>query len=85
MVRLVEVLRRVLVFRTIAATDVPALEAETQVNPLIACLQTLLAPVRRSRLRIRCEVEMLTFLAEFHKLLRRRQIPKYQLAVALYA
>src|SRR6267142_2432574 len=46
---LVEVLCRMPVERVVAAADVTALEAETQVHPLVARLKTFLAPVRRLR------------------------------------
>jgi hypothetical protein len=43
---LVEVLCRVLVFRSVAASDVPADEAQAQVHPGITCFQTILAALR---------------------------------------
>ena len=42
---LVEMLRRVLVLRRIAASDVTAGEAESKMDPGITCLQALLAPL----------------------------------------
>ena len=42
-----EVLRRVAIRRLIAATDVPALEAEPEVDPVVARLETLFATVGR--------------------------------------
>ena len=39
----------VLVFRTITAADVTAGEAETQMNPVVAHFQALLAAVRAGR------------------------------------
>src|SRR5690242_19871333 len=47
-VRLVEVLRRVLVGRAVATPHVPALQTEPKMHPLRVHLQTLLAPVRRA-------------------------------------
>ena len=46
MVGRVKVFGGVLVLRGIAAANVPADEAETQMNPAIACLETILAAVR---------------------------------------
>ena len=43
-----EVLRRVLVLRLIAAADVPAGEAESEMNPGVAHLQAFLTSVRRA-------------------------------------
>jgi hypothetical protein len=43
MLRFVKVFGGVLVLRRIAAADVPALEAQTQVNPRIAHLHALFA------------------------------------------
>jgi hypothetical protein len=48
----VEVLRGVLVLRRVAATDVAAGEAEAEVDPAVAALETLLATVRRVRLAV---------------------------------
>jgi hypothetical protein len=45
MFRRAEVFGRVFVLGGIAAADMPASHAQTQMNPLIAHLQTLLAPV----------------------------------------
>src|SRR5438270_1169004 len=42
----VEMLRRVLVLRGIAASDMPANQALTQVNPAIANFQTVLTAIR---------------------------------------
>ena len=59
MVGVVEVLRRVLVLRRIAAADVAAHEAQPQVQPPVAAPQAFFAPVR-ARGRMRVLVTMLT-------------------------
>ena len=41
-----EVLRRVFILGGIAATDVPAVHAQSQMHPLVAGFQTLFAAVR---------------------------------------
>jgi len=41
----VKMLGRVFVFRAVAAADVPAREAQSQVNPIVATLQTLFAAI----------------------------------------
>jgi hypothetical protein len=46
MFRLVEMLRRVLILRGIAAAHVPALAAEAQVNPHVSHLEALFAATR---------------------------------------
>ena len=48
MLRLMKVLGGVLVLRTIAAADVSANFAETQVHPRIAYFQTVFAPIGAS-------------------------------------
>ncbi len=45
----VKVLRGMLVLRIVAAADMPALEAETQVYPRIASFQAILTAVRAGR------------------------------------
>ena len=47
MLGLIEMLRGVPVDRVVAAADVPALQTEPQVHPLVAARKTFLAPVRR--------------------------------------
>ena len=57
MLCLVKVLRGMFVFRAIAAADMPAGLAQTQVHPRVANLQTILAPTR-ARLDLSYLVQM---------------------------
>ena len=63
MLGLMKVLRRMLVRRAVATTDVPALEAQSKRNPPAMNLEALLASVRRFRLNVTNLIEMLTTLS----------------------
>jgi hypothetical protein len=57
-----EVLRGVLVRRVVAAADVAAAEAKSEMHPRAAGLETFLAAVRRARLHIADLVEVCALL-----------------------
>jgi hypothetical protein len=61
-----EVFRRVLALRRIAATDVTAIKAQTQMHPRRTRPQTLLAPLRSARQRISRPLDVLAFQGRRH-------------------
>ena len=52
------VLRRVLIRRVVAASDMTALETEAEMNPLVAGGKTLFATVRGVRAVVPCSTEV---------------------------